>query len=459
MKIKFFKSIKKDLQVNQQVLALMKKHDKDFVPPLSHRGSTTQGNLDHLPEGNIENYFNEMLEQEFFIAFNEKQVVGFMTFRKNFVSPVIKDANNIYISTIIVDEDYRGRGITKDFYRLCLHKYKQKHIFTRTWSQNMSHIGLLAGIHFTEFHRIPDDRGKGIDTVYYKYQRRKRTPSEVITHYQLWGSCYFLGLLFLLTILSFLAMIFIKENLWSDICSNIATSLLASFLCLLCDSAVRYREAVRDEYINSLKNYGISNLRFEKSVLLESLIPTVKEELWISGYRLAMTAKEPFLDALKKALEKNQKLKVKILVVPPCFDTYSKVYGDDDVLNNYIRLFKTLKEYGKDDNIQIHVTDMPLFNDTYRVDSRIVTSPFLHATYEDGTKLEAKDFFTIDITDVDSRLHQLIEGEYNLLWDHDDTQNFDYLAFLEEEITQDTWRDIFEEHCHPLRPLLTGTKG
>lgn len=454
MKIKYYRSIRKNKSVNRQVLDLLKRHDSDFVPPLSSRGSTTQSDLTTSLDGSILEYFNEMLEQEFFIAFDGKKVVGFMSFKRNYISRYIDCDKNIYISTIIVNSDYRGKGITKLFYKRCLQKFRYLNIYTRTWAQNASHIFILTQIHFTEVHRLPDDRGPGIDTVYFGYQRRKKTFGETLSHHKLWGSILFLATLILLTILSFIAMAYTKDELWFNIWSSIATSFSASFLCLACDTVIRYRDAVRDEYMNSLKNYGISSLRFEKSILLESLIPKAKDIIWISGYRLKMTSKYPFQEAIKKVLKNRHNLQVRVLLVPPFSPTYKKVYGDDDVYFYYMTLFKNLKEYGGNDDIQIHVTNIPLFNDTYRVDSRIVTSPYMHSVYNDGKKLEAKDFFTIDVTDESSRLHELISSEYELIWNSHETQNFDFKSFLDEDICKENWLDVFQKHCKPLSTNL-----
>ena len=42
---------------------------------------------------------------------------------------------------------------------------------TRTWSGNDRQIGLLGSLGFREQERIVDDRGAGIDTIYFVYRR------------------------------------------------------------------------------------------------------------------------------------------------------------------------------------------------------------------------------------------------------------------------------------------------
>lgn len=437
MKIKYYSKLSPTSNIAKQIFKLLEKSDDEFVPPLSSRGSTTQSNLGKAEKSSVQAYFDEMITQHFFIALDNKKVIGFMSFKKNHFSKDVDIIKNIYISTIIVDSYYRGKGITKLFYKKCLSKYKTQNILTRTWSQNSSHIYILNGLNFVELKRLPNDRGEGIDTIYYIYSRRKKSIVEIITHHKLWGSVLFLIALFLITLVSFIAMFIVVDDIEFQIWSSIGTSILASWLCLLCDTVIRYRDAIRDEYMDSLKSYGISSMRFEKGVLLESLIPKAKEQIWISGYRLKMTSKLTFLDALESTLVDND-LEVRVLLVPPYFETYKNVYADDDVSEHYHAVFKTLLKY-PNDNIIIKFIDKPLFNDTYRVDSRIVTSPYMHCTYADGTKIEAKDFFTIDITDTNSKLYELIEDEYNLLWNDPQAYTLDLDKYLDKENPFDNW--------------------
>ena len=45
--------------------------------------------------------------------------------------------------------------------------YPKDRIFTRTWSTNASQMNILPKMQFCELERIPNDRGDGIDTVYF----------------------------------------------------------------------------------------------------------------------------------------------------------------------------------------------------------------------------------------------------------------------------------------------------
>ena len=158
--------------VSNQILQILTRCNNDFVPPLGERKSTLQSDFSKSSEHNNGvpyAYFGMIKEQNAFIAEKEGTVVGFMSFRKDYVSGLITNEYlpNIYISTVIIDEHFRRRGITKGFYEKLSEMYNERNIFTRTWSTNISHTNLLLTYGFEEFKRISDDRGDGIDTVYY----------------------------------------------------------------------------------------------------------------------------------------------------------------------------------------------------------------------------------------------------------------------------------------------------
>ncbi|MBQ7897105.1 MAG: GNAT family N-acetyltransferase [Clostridia bacterium] len=152
-----------------EILEMMRISDKDFVPPLSSRTSTTQSNLSGDGSGGIELYFNEMIKQKVLGAFEGDRLFGIVSFRENYETDIIKDLPNIYISTLFLHPDSRGRGVTKELYSyLFFDLYKNSNIFTRTWSANVAHIKILDFFGFELFHRIENDRGDGIDTVYFR---------------------------------------------------------------------------------------------------------------------------------------------------------------------------------------------------------------------------------------------------------------------------------------------------
>ena len=169
------KEDKKSLK--QQILQMMQVSDKDFVPPLSARSSTLQKDLKSAvscPDG-IYKYYLEMEKQEILGAFDGEKLVGFVSFRLNYTNEVIPQncQPNIYLSTLILSPETRGKGVTRNMYdHLFNELYPTYSVFTRTWSTNVAHTKILSRFGFEEFFRKPNDRGAGIDTVYFSLLRK-----------------------------------------------------------------------------------------------------------------------------------------------------------------------------------------------------------------------------------------------------------------------------------------------
>ena len=145
--------------------------DREFVPPLSFRSGTVQKDLLHLAEtGKPVAYFKELLGQKFFFSLADTgEIIGFMSYRDNY-SPDDDISPGFYVSTVFICPEQRGKGLVKELYRAILGEAQQvgHSVLTRTWSSNDAHIRVLIRFGFAEVKRIPDGRGPGIDTVYYK---------------------------------------------------------------------------------------------------------------------------------------------------------------------------------------------------------------------------------------------------------------------------------------------------
>lgn len=157
----------------EEILSMMRFSDKDFIPPLSARSSTTQKDLSgsQSTENGIELYYAQMETQQILCAFEEDTLLGFVSYRENHTSDLITEESfpNIYLSTLIVKPEARGKGLTRKMYEyLFWDRYRDRNIFTRTWSTNFAHIKILDRFGFDLIHRIENDRGKGIDTVYFR---------------------------------------------------------------------------------------------------------------------------------------------------------------------------------------------------------------------------------------------------------------------------------------------------
>ncbi len=160
------------MQFETQLLHILEKNDSSFVPPLSQRTNTTQTRFQNLEsDGNgVKMYFEQMMKQSVLAVLSDGQVLGFVSYIENMVSDMIdeKFLPNIYISTVLVRESARGMGLTGKAYAYLFDVlFPNRNVFTRTWSTNVAHIKILERFGFSELKRIPDDRGKGIDTVYF----------------------------------------------------------------------------------------------------------------------------------------------------------------------------------------------------------------------------------------------------------------------------------------------------
>lgn len=163
----------------QDMLAILKAVDYEFVPPLSQRDPTplpgmSQEDIECL-HGSVTAYLNEMLYFEQVLGiFVDDRLVGMVSFIENEKFEILedKDLPNIYVCTVAVSPEFRGLGITRKAYQyLFFDVYKERNIFTRTWSTNTAHSKILLSMGFREFKRIPNDRGAEIDTVYYENRR------------------------------------------------------------------------------------------------------------------------------------------------------------------------------------------------------------------------------------------------------------------------------------------------
>lgn len=165
------------VRYHDRILEMMKESDKDFVPPLSTRFSPKQTVFtggEGTEEGLI-TYMQSMMKETMLAAFEGDLLLGFITFVENMTTDYFGEDTlpNIYLCTLVVSRAARGKNLTRTLYsHLFYERYAERSIFTRTWSTNGAHIHILDGYGFSELHRKPDDRGPGIDTVYFSLRRK-----------------------------------------------------------------------------------------------------------------------------------------------------------------------------------------------------------------------------------------------------------------------------------------------
>ena len=154
----------------QGVFALLKATEAEFVPPLHTRCSTTQKDLSKVQftedekEKNLQAYFEAMLAQQFILAVDDNQIVGFLSFRKG-------EKEN-YVSTIAVKPDVRCKGIGRGMYETLFSVIGESAVFTtRTWETNHEHCHILERLGFRIQKRIDEGRtdisGNPVSSLYY----------------------------------------------------------------------------------------------------------------------------------------------------------------------------------------------------------------------------------------------------------------------------------------------------
>ena len=166
MEMKLFENLT-DPQYLKQVYSLLELGDKEFIPPLSSRDSTTQQSLGDAVGNGLFDYFNEMKTQCFVLALEGDTVAGFMSFKKDYSCDYVPAAKNLYASTSVVHPDFRGQGLMKKFYLAMIEGYPDRPIYTRTWHENHAHLRVLEKLGFTQIAKLENHRGPGIHTVYF----------------------------------------------------------------------------------------------------------------------------------------------------------------------------------------------------------------------------------------------------------------------------------------------------
>lgn len=159
-----------------QIFDILLACDKDFVPPLSARFSTadTTFSAETGTKNGINAYFEDMVSQQILAAVENGVLLGFVTFKLDLVNAVLgaDTLPNLYICTLLLSPSARGKGITQRMYaHLFDVLYPTVNLFTRTWSTNAAHLKILDRFGFSLIKRIENDRGEGIDTVYFGKMR------------------------------------------------------------------------------------------------------------------------------------------------------------------------------------------------------------------------------------------------------------------------------------------------
>ena len=151
----------------QAVYDILVECDDDFVPPLSYRAGTKQTDWTHkgaTHEG-VRDYFDTVMQQHVLLWKRDGEVIAFMSFRPH--------GSVCYLSTLCVRHACRGQGLSPKIYRAA-QQWAREHggeiTVLRTWSTNAAQMHLMGKLGYVEKARLKDDRGPGVDTVYYVHE-------------------------------------------------------------------------------------------------------------------------------------------------------------------------------------------------------------------------------------------------------------------------------------------------
>ena len=108
-----------DRKEKEEIRRLLELCDQDFVPPLSHRNSTSQTNWAETEEktDGIAEYLENICSQHVVLWKEEGVVRAFMTWKDHFNCENLEAyPDSCYLTTLCVWPDYRGQGISEVMY-------------------------------------------------------------------------------------------------------------------------------------------------------------------------------------------------------------------------------------------------------------------------------------------------------------------------------------------------------
>ena len=143
----------KDNEYNE-IYEFFKIVDSYYYPPLSKRSPLTEFIDPIIKDGNI-----------LYLKENDK-IIGMITYY--YFYPDLKAA---YIDSISILEEYRGKKLGKLLMDKCFSDLKSKNIHLvklRTWSTNKITTNLYPKLGFKISDIVKNDRGPGIDSIYFE---------------------------------------------------------------------------------------------------------------------------------------------------------------------------------------------------------------------------------------------------------------------------------------------------
>lgn len=153
----------------RQLLALTRRCDGDFVPPLSWRHRLGQELRDLGPQAgaNVEKYVDSLLELAHLVVLvQDERLVGHCAY---YWPWMWRGTEHVYVSTAVVAPSHRDRGLSTRMGRRVVARALRRRVplLAKTWSTNQASMGTLARWGRVD-KIVRDERGAGIDTVYWR---------------------------------------------------------------------------------------------------------------------------------------------------------------------------------------------------------------------------------------------------------------------------------------------------
>ena len=157
-----------------EIFEILSACDQDFCPPLSERGGTAESHLtaDSSHNPGVTDYYRELMTQKNFLWKQGGRTIAFMSFRPDYQCPQLSRFPRVcYLTTLCLLKEFRGKGLSLRIYREVLqylrNRYPDATPALRTWSTNGAQIHLMEKLNFEQVDVLPNDRGCGVDTVYF----------------------------------------------------------------------------------------------------------------------------------------------------------------------------------------------------------------------------------------------------------------------------------------------------
>jgi len=138
----------------QKIMDFIKLVDRDFYPPISKRKK-------------IDDYVEDNLAEPHYLllAYDKEQIVGSVC-----VGLDKPKRGEGYIDWVAIIPQYRKQGLATrliDSVEVYLTKNNFDKVKVRTWSTNIASVALYNKLGFRVDYLVKDDRGEGIDSIYF----------------------------------------------------------------------------------------------------------------------------------------------------------------------------------------------------------------------------------------------------------------------------------------------------